>query len=130
MYTCNAGQRAVLTDSIPMKSIFSLEELRSLLEKETMLVVYFSSETCSVCKILKPKIKELLELRFPKVELVYVDIEKSPVISGQFRVFSIPTIDLYVEGKEQVRFSRNVTLHDFEAALERPYDLIFSDEAE
>jgi thioredoxin-like negative regulator of GroEL len=109
-----------------MKPIYSLEALQSEIENEPLAVVYFSSETCSVCKTLKPKVAELLNARFPGVSLFYVDIEKSPVISGQYRVFSIPTIDVYVQGKEHARFSRNLTLFDFEHALSKPYEMLYS----
>ena len=109
-----------------MKPIYSLEALKSHIEKEPMAVVYFSSETCSVCKTLKPKVTELLNARFPGISLLYVDIEKSPLISGQYRVFSIPTIDLYVEGREQARFSRNLTFSEFEKALSKPYEALYS----
>ncbi len=110
-----------------MKTIYNLEELQQLIQDATISVIYFSNDACNVCKILKPKIRELLDMQFPKVELVYVDIEKSPVISGQYRVFTIPTIDIYVEGKEHARFSRNVTMHDFEAAIRKPYDILLAE---
>jgi len=109
-----------------MKPIYSLEALKADIEKEPMAVVYFSSESCNVCKTLKPKIIELLNVRFPGVSLLYVDIEKSPVISGQYRVFSIPTIDIFVEGKEHARFSRNLTFFEFEQALRKPYEILYS----
>lgn len=110
-----------------MKTIYNLEELQQLIDHATISVVYFSNEACNVCKILKPKIREMIDMQFPKVEFVYVDIEKSPVISGQYRVFTIPTIDVYVDGKEHARFSRNVTMHDFEAAIRKPYDILLAD---
>jgi thioredoxin 1 len=110
-----------------LKTIYNLEELQQLIQDATISVIYFSNDACNVCKILKPKIRELLDMQFPKVELVYVDIEKSPVISGQYRVFTIPTIDIYVEGKEHARFSRNVTMHDFEAAIRKPYDILLAE---
>ena len=108
-----------------MKPIYSLEELSSAIVAHPMLVVYFSSESCNVCKTLRPKVAELLNARFPGVALVYVDIEKSPVISGQYRVFSIPTIDIYVEGREHARFGRNLMLSDFERSLGKPYEMLF-----
>jgi len=55
----------------------------------------------------------------------YVDIEKSPVISGQFSVFTIPTILIYFDGKEQARFSRNISMHQLEESISRPYQLVF-----
>ncbi len=55
----------------------------------------------------------------------YVDIEKSPVISGQFRIFTIPTILIFFEGKEQVRYSRNISMHQLEESISRPYSMLF-----
>lgn len=109
-----------------MKPIYSIEALRSVIENDPMAVIYFSSESCSVCKTLKPKVVELLNARFPGVGHYYVDIEKSPLISGQYRVFSIPTIDIHVEGREHARFSRNLTLFEFERALSKPYEMLYS----
>jgi thioredoxin-like negative regulator of GroEL len=54
----------------------------------------------------------------------YVDIEKSPVISGQFRIFTIPTILIFFEGKEQLRYSRNISMHQLEESISRPYGMI------
>jgi len=110
-----------------MKAIYKLEELQSLLASGTMTVVYFSNESCNVCKVLKPRIREMLESRYQNAELVYIDTEKSPVIAGQYRVFTIPTIDVYIEGKEHARFSRNLTLFDFEKAISKPYDILFGE---
>jgi thioredoxin-like negative regulator of GroEL len=110
-----------------LKTLYNLEDLQQFINESTISVVYFSNEACNVCRILKPKIIELLNMQFPSVSFAYVDIEKSPVISGQYRVFTIPTIDIYVEGREHARFSRNVTMHDFEAALRKPYDMLFGE---
>lgn len=110
-----------------MTTIFNLQELQTLIQNNTMTVVYFSNDSCNVCKVLKPKIQEILASRYTKVELIYIDTEKSPVISGQYRVFTIPTIDIYIEGKEHARFSRNVTLFDFEKAISKPYEILFGE---
>jgi thioredoxin-like negative regulator of GroEL len=72
-------------------------------------------------------VAELLLEKFPRMSSLYVDTEKSPVIAGQFRVFTIPTILICFDGKEQVRFSRNISMHQLEEAIERPYELIFLD---
>lgn len=108
-----------------MEGIYNMKDLQARIDSDKGLLLYFSSESCSVCKVLKPKVAELLSEKFPKMQTLYVDTEKSPVISGQFRVFTIPTILIYFEGKEQVRYSRNISMHQLEASIERPYQLIF-----
>jgi thioredoxin 1 len=111
-----------------MEGIFNLGELQHKIETEKAVLLYFSSDSCSVCKVLKPKVAELLHKQFPLMKSNYVDIEKSPVISGQFRIFTIPTILIYFEGKEQVRFSRNISMHQLAETIERPYSMLFEDE--
>ena len=110
-----------------MEGIYNIKELRNKIATGKGVLLYLSSDSCSVCKVLRPKVTELLHEQFPLMVSHYVDIEKSPVISGQFSVFTIPTILIYFEGKEQVRYSRNISLHQLEASISRPYKLVFED---
>jgi thioredoxin-like negative regulator of GroEL len=110
-----------------MEGIYNMEALEGRINQEKGLLLYFSTDTCSVCKVLKPKVAELLQLKFPRFQSLYVDTEKSPLIAGQFRVFTIPTILIFFEGREQLRYSRNISMHQLEAAIERPYQLVFGD---
>ena len=108
-----------------MNGIYNIQEIQELITREKGLLLYFSSDSCSVCKVLKPKVEELLQEQFPKILSRYVDIEKSPVISGQFRIFTIPTLLIFIEGKEQLRYSRNISMHQLEESISRPYGMIF-----
>ena len=114
-----------MVDSEGMETLYSLKDLEERINTEKGLMIYFSNESCNICKVLKPKVLELLKHEFPEMSAIYVDTELSPLISGQFRVFTIPTILIFFEGKEYYRFSRNISLHQLEDALEKPYSLIF-----
>ena len=80
------------------------------------LVVYFSTPTCNVCKVLRPKVEGLVR-EYPGVEFLYVDSSSAPAVAGQHVVFAVPTIVLFMEGRELRRFSRNLSLDDFERTL-------------
>jgi len=110
-----------------MRPVFDLKELSDILHVQDVVLIYFSNETCNVCKVLRPKVSELKGMQFPKAELIYIDTEKSPLIAGQHRVFTIPTILLYIQGKEQARFSRNINMFELESAIAKPYGIIFED---
>ncbi len=110
-----------------MQGIYTLESLEELLTEKRGVLLYFSNDMCSVCKVLKPKVSELLREKFPKIEERYIDIDKSSLLSGQHRVFTIPTILIFFDGKEQSRLSRNISLHQLSEAIERPYSIIFED---
>ncbi len=108
-----------------MEQVYDLKVLTRILGNEPGVLVYFSSESCSVCKVLRPKVKELIEERFPAMRTLYVDIEKSPVLSGQHRIFTIPTILIFFEGRESHRFSRNIGIDQLVETMEKPYRLLF-----
>ncbi len=52
--------------------IHSYEQFIQLKESEPALLAYFSTDACNVCKVLKPKVGELLHYDFPKIKAVYV----------------------------------------------------------
>ena len=43
-----------------MEGIYNIQELQDMISWEKGLLLYFSSDSCSVCKVLKPKVAELL----------------------------------------------------------------------
>lgn len=76
--------------------------------------------------MLKPKIINLVD-SFKGVEFLYIDIKAHPAISGQHLVFSIPTIIVFVSGKEHIRFSRHFSVSDLNGVLEKLQDLAFGE---
>jgi thiol-disulfide isomerase/thioredoxin len=39
-------------------------------------LLYFSHQNCGVCKVLRPKVEQMIGEYFPQLEFSYVDIEK------------------------------------------------------
>ncbi|MFO7939681.1 MAG: thioredoxin family protein [Bacteroidales bacterium] len=106
--------------------IKSQQEFDELLQNEAAVLLYFSHEECNVCKVLKPKIADLLRAKFPAIKMCYINIKKFPEIAGQQRVFTVPTLTVCFEGKEYLRKSRNVSLQVLAEELDRPYSLFFA----
>lgn len=100
-------------------------EFESAVKLEKASLFYFSAPACNICKVLKPKIIDSIQINFPELKLFYTDIEKSPLLAGQLRIFSIPTLLVYFDSKEFYRVSRNVSIMDLEEKLKRPYSLLF-----
>jgi len=103
----------------------SFEELNSRIKSEEAVLVYFSHEECNVCKVLKPKVAELVKDEFPKLKMIYSDTVKIPEAAGQNRVFAVPTILLFLEGREYVRASRNISVEELQRQIQRPYGMMF-----
>ena len=98
--------------------------LDRMIREEAALLFYFSTDSCTVCKVLKPRVRKLLKDRFPQMRSCYVDIDKSPLLSGQQRVFTIPTILVFFNGREHARLSRNIGIGQLEETIARPYGLL------
>lgn len=108
-----------------MKTLESFLEFEEFIEHNEASLIYFSTPQCNVCKVLKPKIIEFINSEFPKVNLAYVDCEALKDVAAQNRIFAVPTIIVFLDGKEFVRKSRNINIPEFHSELERPYNLFF-----
>ncbi len=106
--------------------IQSFEEFLKLKDEEPALLAYFSTEICNVCKVLKPKVSELVQNEFPKIKLAYIKSDKLPEVAAQNQVFIAPTILVFFEGREYIRKSRNIGIGELQREIERPYSMIFS----
>ena len=107
--------------------IQSLEEFNWLKKEEPALLGYFSTETCNVCKVLKPKVAKLIQEEFPQIKLAYVKSDVLPEVAGQHQVFAAPTILVFFDGRETIRKSRNIGIDELRREIDRPYSMIFSD---
>ncbi|MFW5773940.1 MAG: thioredoxin family protein [Tangfeifania sp.] len=106
--------------------IKSPDEFNQLKQDEPALLAYFSTDACNVCKVLKPKVDELVQNEFQKLKTVYVKSDVLPGIAGQHQVFTAPTILVFFDGRETIRKSRNIGLDELRREICRPYSMIFS----
>jgi len=102
-----------------------IEDLKKEIESKDAVMVYFGGEFCGVCKVLRPKIEEAFKKEFPKIEQIYIDADHYKQTAVEFGVFVIPTIIVYLDGKEFSRKSRNLSVPMFVSELKRPYGLFF-----
>ena len=65
----------------------------------------------------------MLEKRFAQLRLFYVDCEQSPGVCAQHGVFSLPAIQVYIEGMMVTEAGRVFGLDELTEKIERPYML-------
>lgn len=102
----------------------TLEELQATIRTEVGVLLYFSGENCNVCHALRPKFKELFDAEFPALKQIYLDAHDNPEISAHFQVFSVPTMLVFMDGREFVKEGRTVSLQQLEQKLSRPYNMM------
>ena len=108
-----------------METIHSIQEFDLVLSENEAVMVYFSTENCSVCKILKPKVAEMINEAFPKLIMIYIESGKLPELAAQNRVFAAPTVIVFFEGRETIRKSRAFGVDELKAEIQRFYSLLF-----
>jgi len=99
-------------------------ELHQLIDKQAV-ILYLTSPECNVCKVLKPKVREMVEKVFPRMTILFIDISRNPKIAAELQVFTVPVILVYFEGREFIRKARNISLKELEKEISRPYKLFF-----
>ena len=107
-----------------MELVNSGIEMDELKKKHEMLLVYFGSETCSVCRDMKPKIVRMIE-KYPQIKGVDVDVQKMTELSARYRVFAAPAIILFIQGKETIREAGIISIVGLEEAISRYVGLFY-----
>lgn len=108
-----------------MENIESLEELDSLKQSETAILVLFGGKQCQVCQSIKPKLVELMQQHYPKVKLVYVDCHVITNVCSQNGVLSLPTLQVFFTGQRFIEEVRTFSLQKLMQDLARPYKMVF-----
>ena len=107
-----------------MDIIKTKDGLNNLINETDMLLVYFGSNSCSVCHSMLPKVEKLL-VKYPKIKGVRVETENSVELSANFSVFTIPVIILFIQGKETIREARIISIDILEQEIKRYYELFY-----
>ncbi|WP_026450330.1 thioredoxin family protein [Aequorivita capsosiphonis] len=102
-----------------------VETLNKLIASEPAVAVYFSAHNCGVCHALRPKVEALFSKEFPAAKFIHIEIDKSPGVSGEYGVFSAPTLLVFFEGKEFLRKVRLMGIQELHDIIERPYKMVF-----
>jgi thioredoxin 1 len=108
-----------------MEAIFSIPEFELILAENDAVLAYFSTETCSVCHVLKPKVIEMVSESFPKMKMVFIESDKLAELAAQNRVFTAPTVVVFFAGRETIRKSRAFGVDELRSEIHRPYSLMF-----
>lgn len=107
-----------------MEIINNIEKINETIEKNDFVLGYFTTTSCNVCKDLLPKIEKMME-KFPEIIGIKAEADVEKGIAGQYSVFAVPTIVLFIEGKETLRFARNVGIEELSEKIQRYYDMFY-----
>ena len=108
-----------------METTLNAATVSQLISEEVGVLLYFYNDDCAPCISLRPKVEVLMQKRFPKMKVLWVNSKTTPEIPASYSVFANPTILVFFDGKEFKRFSKYVSVNELEASIERYYSLAF-----
>lgn len=104
----------------------TIENIQQTIKENLAVMLYFSAPTCNVCHALKPKLLEAIEKNFKEFTIVSIDISYEQEIAAHFSVFTIPTVLVFLDGKEFLRKSRHMSVDEVIREIKRPYEIMTS----
>ncbi len=103
----------------------SLEEAQRFLRENPAVMVFFSDESCNVGDALSPKLQALLKEHFPEMRFLEINVQMIPAARGYFNIFVIPSVLVYFDGRETLRYARHINVSQMAPEIDRVYDLMF-----
>jgi len=103
-----------------------LENINSEIENDRAVMLYFSAPTCNVCHALKPKLLKAVDDNFKEFKIISIDVSVDQEIAAAFSVFAIPTVLIFLDGKEFLRKSRHMSVEEVISEIKRPYTIMMS----
>ena len=104
----------------------TVENINEIIKENLAVMVYFSAPTCNVCHALKPKLLEAIDKNFQEFEIVSVDVSVEQDVAAHFGVFAIPTVLIFLDGREFLRKSRHMSIDEVIREIKRPYEIMIS----
>lgn len=101
-------------------SLTTIEMVEDFIKNHKLAFLFISRPNCSVCQGLLPQVQELME-QYPKIHLGYINAEEVTEVAGNFSIFTVPVLLLFVEGKEYVREARIVHMQLLDEKIDKIY---------
>ena len=104
--------------STSMEQLHSIEQVNQFIREYDFSLLFLSSKNCGICTVILPKLEELT-LKYPQLQAAQADINELPLLSGEFNVFTLPCVLVFVQGKEVLRQARYIDLQKIDQQIDR-----------
>lgn len=96
-----------------------METISSSLNEKTPTLIDFYADWCGPCITLSPIIEEVFESLKGQVNLLKVDVDEHKALAQKFGIRSVPTLLLFIDGKQVWRQAGLISKTDLKSVLTR-----------
>ena len=100
-----------------------VKKIKEIIQQEEIVLAYFTTTNCKLCKDLFPKIETMLK-DYPKITGIKAESDIDQRIIGEYKVFMVPTVMLFIQGKETIRLSRNISIPELKSKIDRYCEML------
>ena len=95
-----------------MNYLENTDDFETLIKEGDVIVDFFAT-WCGPCKMLSPVLEEIA-LKFPRIKVVKVDIDKFDNLTRSHGIMSVPTMEVYRDG---TLVKKEVGYHDLDSIV-------------
>ncbi len=82
-----------------MKDVTDENFSQDILSSKGKVLVFFSADWCSYCRVLEPTLKAIEQERGDELTMYYCNVDKTQQHAGAYRLQGVPTIILFKDGE-------------------------------
>jgi thioredoxin 1 len=86
-----------------IRAVTDADWATEVLEAETPVLIDFWAEWCGPCRMVSPIVEEIAQEYGGTLKVVKLNVDENPDVTRQYRVMSIPTLLVIVDGVEKRR---------------------------
>ena len=94
-----------------------MEKLNEIINGSQLTLVDFFATWCGPCKMMHPVLEQLKEEMGDSLRIIKIDIDKNEALMEQYRIQSVPTLMLYIQGEALWRQSGAMSLSDLKKVV-------------
>lgn len=77
----------------------------NIIQSEKIVLIDFYADWCGPCKMLAPILKEVKDELADSIKIVKIDVDKNQTLASKYQVRGVPTMILFINGKQVWRQS-------------------------
>lgn len=82
-----------------------MSNFSELINQDKPVLVDFFAEWCGPCKMMSPILKQVKDSLGERISIVKIDVDKNEKLAAKYQVKGVPTLLLFIEGKQVWRQS-------------------------